>query len=113
MSVYTIPLGDAATDGNLDLTVDLDGSDYKLAFQYNSREGFWYYSLLDSAGNPLRSGKKVVAALPLLRTMVQRTRPPGELMCFDTRSEPDDPGLEDLNVNAEFGYVDQEEIQAL
>lgn len=113
MSVFTIPLEDAAEDGNLQATVDLDGSDYKLDYQYNSREGFWYCSLLDSAGNHLRSGIKIVSNFPLLRLMMSRTRPPGELMCMDTRIEPDDPGLEDLDVNAEFGYVDQAEIQAL
>lgn len=113
MSVYTIPLEDAAELGNLQLTVDLDGSDYQIAVQYNSREGFWYLSVLDSAGNSLRSGLKIVIGIPLLRLMMQRTRPPGELMCLNTRANPDDPGLNDLNANAELGYVDQAEIQSL
>jgi len=111
MSTYIIPTEDAAALGNFDLSVDLDGSDYLLSFQLNSREGFWYWSLIDIIGNELRSGSKVVSNYPLLHLLKTVERPPGELFCFDTRVDPTDPGLEDLGVNAEFGYADQAEVE--
>lgn len=113
MSSYTIPLDNASELGAFVFTVDLDGVDFRLAFQFNSREGFWYFDLLDIEGNDLRSGIKVVSNFPLLRLFRSLVRPAGELYSYDTRQTPSDPGLEDLNVTSIFGYIDEEEIAGL
>ncbi len=110
MTSYTIPLEQAAELGAFNITVDLDGVDFQLHFQYNSREGFWYFDLLDTGGVPLRSGIKVVSNWPMLRLMKQLTRPAGELVSYDTRGEPSDPDLEGLNVTSIFGYVDESSL---
>lgn len=112
MAVYTIPLDNPAELGAFGFSVDLDGVDFRLDFQFNSREGFWYFDLLDTEGTILRSGIKVVSNYWLLRLFSARTRPLGELISIDTRLEPTDPGLEDLNVTSFFGYIDQESIEA-
>lgn len=113
MTVYTIPLDNPAELGAFVFSVDLDGSDFRLDFQFNSREGFWYFDLLNTGGEMLRSGIKVVSNYWLLRLFQARTRPPGELMSIDTRLEPTDPGLEDLNVTSFLGYIDQESLEAI
>jgi hypothetical protein len=111
MATWTIPLTNAAALGAFNLTVDLDGVDYQLRFQYNSREGFWYFDLLDSAQNVLRSGIKVVSNFPMLiRYRDLEARPAGELISFDTRLEPLDPGLEDLDLSSVFGYADADDL---
>jgi len=112
MTTYTIPLTDAAELGAFTFSVDMDGSDFQLNFQFNSREQFWYFDLLNAEGTVLRSGIKVVSNYPLLRLFKERTRPLGELISYDTRWSPTDPGLEDLNVTSIFGYLDEEGIGA-
>jgi hypothetical protein len=111
MSIYTINLDKAAELGAFNYIVDLDGTDFRLDFQFNSREGFWYFNLLDIDGNIIRSSLKVVSNFPLLRLFVDRTRPLGELISIDTRYYPSDPGLEDLNVTSVFGYADEESVE--
>ena len=112
MANYTIPLDDAAELGAFNFSVDLDGTDFQLNFQYNSREGFWYFDLLDTEGTMLRSGIKVVSNYLLLRLFKARTRPAGELISYDTRLQPTDPDLEGLNATSIFGYIDEETIEA-
>ena len=113
MAVYTISLDGAAELGAFAFIADLDGTDYRLRFQLNSREGFWYFDLLDLDGNQLRSGIKVVSNYPMLRLFMAIARPRGELLSIDTRPEPTDPGREALNVTSVFAYMDIAEIEAL
>lgn len=113
MTSYTIPLEDAARLGAFSCSVDLDGTNFRLNFQFNSREKFWYFNLLDMGGTVLRSGVKIVSNYMLLRLFRARTRPLGELMSVDSRDQPGDPGLADLNVSSIFGYTDEETIDAL
>ncbi len=112
MPTWTIPLTNAATLGAFILRVDLDGIDYQLQFQFNSREGFWYYNLLDAERNILRAGIKVVSNFPMLRLYRDvENRPAGELISIDTRISPQDPGLADLNVSSIFSYADADELR--
>lgn len=111
MATWTIQLTNAAALGAFTLTVDLDGVDFQLQFQFNSREGFWYFDLLDTTQTILRSGVKVVSNYPILRLYRDvESRPAGELMSFDTRLTPADPGLDDLDVNSIFGYADADDL---
>lgn len=104
MSTLIIPMVDAGELGAFFLTTELNGSSYRLNFQYNSREDFWYFDILDSEGNQIRSGIKVVVNYPLLRLAMMRDRPPGELLGIDTRAIPVDPTLLELGVDVLFAY---------
>lgn len=46
-------------------TVVLNGKQYRLRFTYNDTCGFWTFGVLDSLGNPIRVGIKVVPQMPL------------------------------------------------
>ena len=109
MAMHVIPMADAAELGAFYFTVELEGKDYQFNFQYNARDGFWYFDVLDTEGNQIRSGVRVVANFPLTRLAVMTTSPPGELLCIDTRSDPSDPGLADLGVDVEFVYVEEDQ----
>ena len=98
---------DAQTLGNFYYTVSLDGVNYQLVFKYNGREDFWYFDILDTEDNPIRSGIKVVSNWPLLRLMKNEPRPPGELMGIDTRDIALDPHLEEFGVEVVFGYIEE------
>jgi len=110
MAVYIIPIANASTDQAFYFTVDLDGEDYRFDFQYNDREGFWYFDILDSEGTHVKSGIKVVSNFPVLRLLAERTQPPGMISFVDTRELPADPGEEDLGVNVELSYMDEAEL---
>jgi len=111
MAVYTIPLEDAAELGAFTFTVDLDGVDFQFAFQFCSREEFWYFDLQSPDGSTLRAGIKVVSNFPLLRLYRDVvSRPAGEVMSINTLLNPTDPGLSDLDVSSVFGYLDQSEL---
>jgi hypothetical protein len=107
MSLYQIPTPDAAQDGAFFFTVSLDGTDYLLNFQYNSREDFWYVSVSDVDGNPIRSGVKVVANFPLLLYCQCMEKPPGELITINTEDEPVDPGLEAFGIDSILCYEEE------
>ena len=43
----------------------LDGKQYQIRFTWNDTGGFWTFGLMDSLGNPLLIGVKVVPQFPL------------------------------------------------
>jgi hypothetical protein len=108
MAFWIIPTEDAAERGAFFESVDLEGETYQFEFQYNSREGFWYFNLLDVDGNQLRSGIKIVVNWPLLIRDRSLSAPAGDLMCLDTRSQPQDPGLDSLGVDGVMAYNEAE-----
>jgi hypothetical protein len=69
----------------------LDGRDYLLTVTLNQREGKWYVDLADQNGDPILYGIKLVVGWPLLRTVTDERRPPGELFVVQLGS--DDPGF--------------------
>lgn len=110
MGTWTIPMEDAGDLGAFYFTATLDGTDYEFQFQYNAREGAWYFDLLDLEGNYIRAGLKVVINWPLLLRCQLSSRPPGELSCMETLAEPTDPTLEDLGTVDLFTYTDQDSL---
>lgn len=104
MATIIIDNADAASLGAYFFTVELDGSDYEFRFQFNAREGFWYFDLLDADGNYIRAGVKVVSNFPVLRTCVATNKFPGLLAFLDTRDRPFDPGLEEFGVEVVQAY---------
>lgn len=82
-------------------SVDLDGVEYTLKFQYNAREGFWYlHRLYDRTGNILASGIKLVAGVPLLLGRNDDGLPAGTLIVVDHAGEfKEDPGADNLGTD--------------
>jgi len=110
MALEIIPIENAGEAGAFYFTVDLDGVTYALAFQYNSREGYWYFDIQDIEGNLVRSSVKAVINWPVLRLDVSQLRPAGELLFVDTRTERSDPGLDDLGETAVLGYLPEADL---
>jgi len=110
MATKTITIEDAATLGAFFFSADLDGVDYLLDFQFNSRESLWYVDISDLEGNPIRTGIKVVSNFPIMRLCKAAVRPAGELMFLDTTDEPIDPGLEDLGIRAICAYEEEDTL---
>ena len=104
MAEYQIPIENAGELGAFFFSVDLSGVTYQFNFQFNSREGFWYFDLLDVDGNMLRSGVKCVVNFPLLLRWVEAERPEGYILVLDTREDSADPGLADLGVSGQLFY---------
>ncbi len=107
MTINNIPISGAELDGAFYFVVSFDGVDYRLDFQYNDREGFWYFDLADPAGTQIKSGIKVVVNWPFFRQLVGASRPAGELLAIDARTSPNEPGLDDLGVRALLTYVEE------
>lgn len=104
MAIYVIPLSDIQDGVQINQVIDFDGVDYRLKFHYNSREGFWYFDLLNQDGTQLRSGSKVVSNYPVIRLMMNTPRPEGELWFIDTNYRPADPDFDALNVDSVMTY---------
>lgn len=111
MALEEIPISDAADKVAFYFLVELDGTDYQCSFRWNSREGFWYMSLFDLDGNPIRTGLKVVANWPLIRLDRTGNRPPGEIVFVDAGEVPADPGLEDLGERVGMVYIPSEDAE--
>lgn len=103
-------------------TTTLDGRDYRLQITYNQRADRWYLSIADQDGDPIASGIKLVAEMPLFRSVTDERRPPGLLMCKDLEAaEPDfaagertfarDPGREDLGTRHQLWYLTAAELE--
>ncbi len=45
--------------------ITLDGKQYQIRFTYNDTGGYWSFGLMDSLGNPLLTGVKIVPEFPL------------------------------------------------
>lgn len=103
MSTLTFPISNAGEDGAFLFSATLDGVDYQLSFQFNTRSGFWYFDLLDIDGNPIRTGIKCVVNFPVVRLCKELDRPAGEIILLNTTHD-NDPGLADLGGETVFAY---------
>ncbi len=110
MAMWVIPIDNAATNGAWSQTVDLANEEFKLDFQWNSREGFWYFNLSDASESLIKAGIKIVTNFTLTSRITDIRKPAGNLIAIDTRETDgipaQDPGLEDLGVNVELIFVE-------
>lgn len=108
MATLTVP---TRTDlGAYTFQVELDGAVYRFSFQFNDREGFWYLSIADESGIPIRSGIKVVVNWPLFARAVEEAAPPGSLFAIDTTDQDLEPGLADLGEAVLLTYIEEESL---
>ena len=100
MAITQIP---TATDPFYDMVVNLEGTDYKLTFNYNQREDATYLSISTPDGDDIVNGIKVVSNWPLLHKWADPRLPPGELICFaNTQTTDPAPGLGAITVGGAF-----------
>jgi len=78
----------------------LDGSDYQIDLDWNSRESRWYLGLRTAEGDLLCSNIKVVPNWPFFRYYHYREgMPEGELMATTLTADTTPPGLYELGVD--------------
>lgn len=106
MAVWTIPTSPGVPHYRQES--ELDGTVYRLIFDWNAREAAWYMTLADTSGNPIRSGIRIVPNWPLLRKVVNDARPPGELMVVDARNLG--ITLANFGIDNELVYIDAEGV---
>lgn len=94
------------------ISVDLEGETFKLDFQFNEREGFWYFDLMDVDEVLIRAGVKVVTGWSLTRLISDARRPPGEITIIDTADLDREAGIEDLGTEVLMLYAEAEDVAA-
>jgi hypothetical protein len=95
------------------IQVELDGTTFEFVFNWNDREGRWYFDLNDITSNPLVSGRAVVLNLPLLARFRQSTMPPGDLIAIDTSNSNIDASLTDLGDRVLLVYLTAADVLAV
>lgn len=105
MSVMEIPTEADESTGSFTITVDLDEIEFTFDFQFNSREGFWYFDVYDFEETLLKAGIKVVVESPLLLIYQEANLPPGDILAIDlTNSDKEARNLLDLGNDALLVY---------
>lgn len=104
---------------NQQQTVELDGSQYILLYQWNSRGDRWYLTVYDRDGDVLASSIKITLYGDLLAGIPPSKRPPGQLWAIDypaggnTPIQPKDPTFKTFGSRIRMTYLDAEELEAL
>ena len=90
------------TDGTAFYTqrTTLDGQDYQFEFAWSVREARWYFSLLDTSGNPLAGPIKVLTNWPMFSYYHDRAGfPPGEMIATSVNPDDSPPGIDELGLD--------------
>lgn len=101
---------DTLTDGTLayEQRTELDGTDYVLAFQWDSRRERWLMSIRSIDTEDLLTGQVVSPYIPLNRRAVGG--PPGEFRAIPTDGTYEPVGLTDLGARVQLWYVPADEV---
>jgi hypothetical protein len=91
-------------------SVSLEGLSFRLEFNWNDREGQWYFNLLDTNNNPLVTGRKVVLDMPMIGRFPYTNLPNGDFMAIDTSGQQIPPSLNDLGDRVLFVYLSSTDI---
>ena len=106
MAVFDLPTssGDNVFP-NYVFEVELDGVLFKLDLFFNSRQVTWFMNLRDANGVLLRAGIPVISGFPLLKRMVQQSRPEGVIMAVPVSGKIDAASLEQLGLDVILTYT--------
>lgn len=104
MAVLIVPRDGALA--NYEFLIELQGVVFRLIFKFNQREDVWYFDLLDELQNPLRSGIKIVVNYPLLARLRNLSRPSGDFLADDARSNLRPPDLDELGTTVPLTYIE-------
>jgi hypothetical protein len=110
MAFHQIPL--IPDNPHFSIQIALDGATYEIECRYNTREGSWYFSLLDADGEPIEMGRKMVADWSMIYRSQHASRPPGEILVLDLSGAGLDPGEGDLDDRVILVYADEDEVAA-
>ena len=91
-------------------TIELDGSEFKLGFEWNDRAAGWFFDLFDSTGAALVSGRRIVVGFPLWNRIHTAGMPFGDLSAIDTSGAGIEPGFADLGNRVLLVYTPWAEI---
>lgn len=108
MATQTLPTRDDLAIYSF--SIDLDGETFNFDFQFNRREGFWYFDLSDATGVPIRSGVKVVTEYSLLFRLRDLRRPAGELVTTDPTGQDREAELETLGTEVLLTYIEAADL---
>lgn len=94
------------------LTVDLDDTEYRLLFAWNSRDSHWYLSVELADGTALVAGAAIVADAPILPRWAWNANLPadGYLMAIDATGEAEEPTKYDLGDRIKLLWVPFEDV---
>lgn len=109
----SIPLLDLP---HVDMTVNLDGTDYGLSFRYNQREETYRLSIYTGDGAELAKGQALVCRWPLFRNFTAETRlPPGVLVVLANGADESPPKIGELGPGkrCELFYFTAAEVEEL
>ena len=96
------------------IQTELDGTTFEFVFNWNDREGRWYFDLNDISSNPLVSGRAVVLNTSLLGYLrATPSYPAGDLMVIDTSDSNIDASLTDLGDRVIMIYIPIADISAI
>jgi len=112
MAVFELPT--SVTSPFYVFQVPLDEVSFQLEFKFNERDQAWYLSILDPAGNDLRTGLRVVSDWTLLRLWAEiDKRPAGEMIAVAQGGIARPALIDELGKEIIFTYLDAAEIQAV
>lgn len=109
MAVFVVPTPDDGYPARSQRT-SLDGVAYELTFLWNERQGAWFLSIADAEGAPILMGARILVDHPLLGSLRDARRPPGELVALDMSDQQRDPGIDDFGTRVMLVYLDREEL---
>lgn len=110
MSVLEIPV--RSDLDRYSMTVTIEGTEYRLALSFNTRDDRWYLSVGLTDGTPLASGIPVIVDTPLLARWAANPDLPadGFLMAVDTTGESEEAAKEDLGDRVKLLWVPLEDL---
>jgi hypothetical protein len=103
MSNFEINI-DASNGTDFEFAVNLDGTRFVIALQWNERMQWWVQHVYTAKREPILMGKRVCVDYPMLRRSPGENRPAGELRWIDTSGKLIDPGKNDLGDRVKLVY---------
>lgn len=96
-------------------TVTMDGTVYRLTFNWNTRIQAWYMQIAEQDGSPIVSGIKLLPMISLLQRHKDARLPPGVLFSYDVieAGTAAAPSKSQLGSKMKLFYIGQSEFQGL
>ncbi len=113
MAILRIDLRVSETRPHVRQRVTLDGVTIELVLSWNGREGRWYCTVLDSVGEIVVGGRKLVADWQVFRRVQDDRMPPGRFAVIDRAATGLDPDLDAFAEDRYFlGYLPAADVAA-
>lgn len=90
-------------------TVNINGTSYRLFFNWNSKDSAWYLSFLTTNNISIVSGIKLVVNYELINDYKDSGLPKGFLIAFDVLNTGEPVGRNDLGKRIKLLYFSENE----